>query len=185
MASWRADWQAHATWWDQAHAARLWSCGTSGPAWSFGLHMRVRCTRWEGTSCDPCIVTRGSGAAFLFTPEAAGTAPAGAVSAGAVLTGAVWAGAASAGAASAGAASADASLVGSTTAGVAASAPASTAGSTSTAACVGWGWQKSAGFGRVMQQVVTVRREPFHPSVALGWAEGSNMAGEWWDAVGC
>ena len=152
MASWRADWQAHATWWDQAHAARLWSCGTSGPAWSFGLHMRVGCTRWEGTSCDPCIVTRGSGAAFLFTPEAAGAAsagaapagaasagaaPAGAVSAGAVLTGAVWAGAASAGAASAGAASADASLVGSTTAGVAASAPASTAGSTSTAACVG------------------------------------------------
>ena len=78
MASWRADWQAHATWWDQAHIARLWTCGTYGPAWSFGLHMRVGCTRWEGTSCDPCIVTRGSGAAFLFTPEAAGAAPAGA-----------------------------------------------------------------------------------------------------------
>ena len=93
--------------------------------------------------------------------------------------------AAAAGAVSAGAVSAGASLVGSTSAGVAASAPASTAGSTSTAACVGWGWQKSAGFGRVMQQVVTVRREPFHPSVALGWAEGSSMAGEWWDAVGC
>ena len=157
--------------------------------------MRVGCTRWEGTSCDPCIVTRGSGAAFLFTPEAAGAAPAGAASAGAVSAGAVSAGAASAcaasadavsaGAVSAGAVSAGASLVGSTSAGVAASAPASTAGSTSTAACVGWGWQKSAGFGRVMQQVVTVRREPFHPSVALGWAEGSTMAGEWWDAVGC
>ena len=180
MASWRADWQAHATWWDQAHIARLWTCGTYGPAWSFGLHMRVGCTRWEGTSCDPCIVTRGSGAAFLFTPEAAGAAPAGAAPAGAVSAGAVLTGAAPAGAASA-----DASLVGSTSAGVAASAPASTAGSTSTAACVGWGWQRSAGFGRMMQQVVTVRREPFHPSVALGWAEGSSMAGEWWDAVRC
>lgn len=131
--------------------SRLWTCGTYGPAWSFGVHMRVGCMRWEGTSFDPCIVTRGSGATFLFTPEAAG-----AVSAGA-------------------------SLVGSTSAGVAASAPASTAGCTSTAACVGWGWQKSTGFGRVMQQVVAVRGEPFHPTVALGFQHGQGAV----DVVGC
>ena len=116
------------------------------PGWDLWVaeHVRVGCMRWEGPPCDACLVTRGSGAAFLFMPEAAGAISDGAISAGAISAGAISAGAISAGASSAGTISAGAISAGAssgasdaTSPGAATSPPASTAGSTSITACVG------------------------------------------------
>ena len=116
------------------------------PGWDLWVaeHVRVGCMRWEGPPCDACLVTRGSGAAFLFMPEAAGAISDGAISAGAISAGAISAGAISAGASSAGTISAGAISAGAssgasdaTSPGAATSPPTSTAGSTSITACVG------------------------------------------------
>ena len=105
------------------------------PGWDLWVaeHVRVGCMRWEGPPCDACLVTRGSGAAFLFMPEAAGAISDGAISAGTISAGASSAGTISAGAISDGAISDGAISAGAISAG-AISAGASSAGTISAGA---------------------------------------------------